>query len=276
MFATLLDPPSFAATSDERIELLRTLGGPYLTDDESEARLARSAGLQIGFAIDAPDGNVAAHDAATVHALAPEIVAVRCAALCDAAIRDEAVDGVHRRRDLLERLAASLATLRAAGASTPHRMLIPLRSGSLAPFSAGEWGGIPAESLVIDPIADPDAWRAAATWPGSRGLVLALVPPPGGGEPEGAEILLWAVGYAASLGGRGGDRVGVAASLRAEGPVSPAPIDRGVAERRVALLAELVALTGADAATRRARLDPRATSPASAERREQRAGRHGG
>lgn len=271
MFATLLDPRAFAATTDERIELLRTLGGPYLTGDEGEARAARSAGLQIGLVVDAPFGTIDPHDASTVLAVAPEIVAVRCAALCDAAIATEAAGEVTRRHDLLTRLAASLASLRAAEASTPHRMLVA-SGGPLVPFTAGEWTSIAAESLAIDPIADPDAWRAAATWPGSRGLVLALVPPPGGREPEGPEILLWAVGYAASLGGRGGDRVGVAASLRTEESAPSAPIDRDDAKRRVGALAELVALTRGDAATRRARLDRRASSPAAAGRAGRRAG----
>jgi hypothetical protein len=69
----------------------------------------------------------------------------------------------------------------------------------LAPISGAEWGALPAESLLIDPIADPDAWRAAANLPGDRGLILALVG--SAGDPiEAREVLLWGLQYAASLG----------------------------------------------------------------------------
>ena len=83
-----------------------------------------------------------------------------------------------------------------------HRALLPV-GGDLVGMSHEEWLQIPAESLVINPIRDPESWRAAATWPGDRGLILALVPAPGDEAAEPVEILLWAVRYAASLGGRG-------------------------------------------------------------------------
>jgi len=135
----------------------------------------------------------------------------------------------------------------------------------IAPISAAEWGRLPAESLLIDPIGDPDAWRAAATLPGDRGLVLGLVPPPGAtAAAEPREVLLWGLRYAASLGGRGGARVGFTErprplSLQREQTV----VDAAASERSVALLAELLRLTGANEATLRDELDPRSFSPAS-------------
>ena len=48
-----------------------------------------------------------------------------------------------------------------------HRALLPV-GGNLIGMSHEEWLQIPAESLVINPIRDPESWRAAATWPGDR------------------------------------------------------------------------------------------------------------
>ena len=137
-----------------------------------------------------------------------------------------------------------------------HRALLPV-GGNLVGMTRDQWLQIPAESLVINPIRDPESWRAAATWPGDRGLILALVPAPGDEEPEPVEILLWAVRYAASLGGRGLDRVGVAGML----PTRNARLDAEEAARRIALLERLVTLASANEETLRAELDPRAFQP---------------
>ena len=137
-----------------------------------------------------------------------------------------------------------------------HRALLPV-GGNLVGMSREEWLQIPAESLVINPIRDPESWRAAATWPGDRGLILALVPAPGDEAAEPVEILLWAVRYAASLGGRGLDRVGVAGML----PIAKGASDPAEAERRIALLERLVELSAANEETLRAELDSRAFQP---------------
>lgn len=155
--------------------------------------------------------------------------------------------GPESRKLLAERLTAL------AGG---HRALLPV-GGNLVGMTRDEWLQIPAESLVINPIRDPESWRAAATWPGDRGLILALVPAPGDEEPEPVEILLWAVRYAASLGGRGLDRVGVAGML----PTPNARVDAEEAARRIALLERLVQLSSANEETLRAELDPRAFQP---------------
>ena len=137
-----------------------------------------------------------------------------------------------------------------------HRALLPV-GGNLVGMSYEEWLQIPAESLVINPIRDPESWRAAATWPGDRGLILALVPAPGDEAAEPVEILLWAVRYAASLGGRGLDRVGVAGML----PITKGAPDPAEAEKRIALLERLVELSAANEETLRAELDSRAFQP---------------
>lgn len=145
---------------------------------------------------------------------------------------------------------------RMAALAGVHRALLPV-GGNLVGMARDEWLQIPAESLVINPIRDPESWRAAATWPGDRGLILALVPAPGDEDPEPVEILLWAVRYAASLGGRGLDRVGVAGML----PITKAAPDPAEAEKRIALLERLVELSAANEETLRAELDPRAFQP---------------
>ena len=150
-----------------------------------------------------------------------------------------------------EQLAARLMKL--AGS---HRALLPM-GDNLVGMSREQWLQLPAESLVINPIRDPESWRAAATWPGDRGLILALVPAPGDEDPEPVEILLWAVRYAASLGGRGLDRVGVAGML----PTTKAAPDPVEAEKRIALLERVVELSAANEETLRAELDPRAFQP---------------
>jgi hypothetical protein len=151
------------------------------------------------------------------------------------------------REDLAERLTALAGV---------HRALLPV-GGNLIGMSHEEWLQIPAESLVINPIRDPESWRAAATWPGDRGLILALVPAPGDEAAEPVEILLWAVRYAASLGGRGLDRVAVAGML----PIAKGAPDPAEAEKRIALLERLVELSAANEETLRAELDPRAFQP---------------
>ena len=145
---------------------------------------------------------------------------------------------------------------RMAALAGVHRALLPV-GGNLVGMARDEWLQIPAESLVINPIRDPESWRAAATWPGDRGLILALVPAPGDEDPEPVEILLWAVRYAASLGGRGLDRVGVAGML----PIAKGAPDPVEAEKRIALLERLVELSAANEETLRAELDPRAFQP---------------
>ena len=250
MFATLLEPAAFAGTFDERLALVQRLGGPYFTSDPEELRQARAAGLQAAYLVVDQNGRNLVAAVRDALAIQPEIVAIRTDRLSAAQL--------HNAKEF-EELAAALAA-----AEGVHRMIVAVDS-PIAPLSAAEWGMLPAESLAIDPIGDPDAWRAAATLPGDRGLVLGLVPSPGAtAAAETREVLLWGLRYAASLGGRGGARVGFTERPR---PLSlqreQAAIDTAASERSVALLAELLRLTGANEATLRDELDPRSFSPAS-------------
>ena len=259
MFATLVEPASFAATLDERLALVQRLGGPYFTSDPAELQRARAAGVQVAFVVVDREGVDLLDEVRLACELQPEFLAIRTGSL-SAAHQD--------RADQIIRLSAALTV-----AEGLHRMIVAL-DGAIAPLSTAEWGRLPAESLLIDPIGDPEAWRAAATLPGDRGLVLALVPSPGftaAAEPR--EVLLWGLRYAASLGSRGGARVGFTERPR---PLSlqreVVKVDRVASERSIAMLADLLRLTDSNEATLREELDPRSFSPAA----QQLGRRHGG
>ena len=246
MFATLLSPADFSPTQEGRIASVAALGGPFFTTSLEELAAARAAGLQGALVIE--DSGSPEMLAAVTAALQTEaeIIAIRTTALS----LSEA-----DRAPQIARLAAALAV-----GEGRHRMLICV-DAPLGPISGTEWGALPAESLLIDPIADPDAWRAAANLPGDRGLILALVG--SAGDPiEAREVLLWGLQYAASLGGRGGARVGFTerpAKVRGGGERAVHP-DLAAATHRA--LADLLRLTAADAETLKRDLDPRSISPA--------------
>jgi len=258
VFATLVEPAAFAATVEERLALVQRLGGPYFTSDAAELHRARTAGLQVALLVVDREGSDLLSAVSDVCAMRPELLVIRTGSL-SAAHQD--------RAERISQLSAALAA-----AEGLHRMIVAL-DGAIAPLSAAEWGSLPCESLLIDPLSDPDAWRAAATLPGDRGLVLALVPSPGAtSAAEPREVLLWGLRYASSLGGRGGARVGFTERPRPLSQQSEqAVIDASASERSVALLADLLRLTGANEATLREELDPRSFSPM-AQRLEKRRG----
>ena len=246
MFATLLSPADFSPTQEGRIASVAALGGPFFTTSLEELAAARAAGLQGALVIeDSGSPEILAAVTAALQTEA-EIIAIRTTALS----LSEA-----DRAPQIARLAAALAV-----GEGRHRMLVCV-DAPLGPISGTEWGALPAESLLIDPIADPDAWRAAANLPGDRGLILALVG--SAGDPiEAREVLLWGLQYAASLGGRGGARVGFTerpAKVRRGGERAVHP-DLAAATHRA--LADLLRLTAADAETLKRDLDPRSISPA--------------
>lgn len=106
-------------------------------------------------------------------------------------------------------------------------------------------------SLALDLIVGPDNWRLAAATPRDRGIICGAMSARADAD-ESPELLLYAVGYAASTAGRGVARVGLATS----GSMAALPWD--VAVRRMAQLGASARLAGAPAAERRAKLDPRA------------------
>jgi methionine synthase II (cobalamin-independent) len=67
---------------------------------------------------------------------------------------------------------------------------------------------LPYASYLFDLIAGPDHWRLIARAPGERGIVVGALDARAEATDEPA-LLVWALHYAASTGGRGSHRVGV-------------------------------------------------------------------
>ncbi|MBA3234828.1 MAG: hypothetical protein H0T59_02395 [Chloroflexi bacterium] len=115
----------------------------------------------------------------------------------------------------------------------------------------------PFASLAVDLIAGPDNWRLVVDVPGDRGIVCGALPAAAGSD-DGPETLLWAAGYAASTGGRGMDRVGLATSA------SLSHLSWTVAVRKLERLGEASRLGLGSVDERAAAVDPRAVSNRSA------------
>jgi methionine synthase II (cobalamin-independent) len=107
-------------------------------------------------------------------------------------------------------------------------------------------------SYAFDLIAGPDNWRLIASAPGDRGIVLGALDPRPAGD-ESPELLVWAAHYAASTGGRGTDRVGLANAPS----LGDVPWD--VALRKLRRVAEAARMAGLLSAEELGKvLDPRA------------------
>jgi len=115
----------------------------------------------------------------------------------------------------------------------------------------------PYASLAVDLIAGPDNWRLVVATPGDCGIVCGALSPAPGSE-DGPELLLWAAGYAASTGGRGPARVGLASAS------SFAHLPWEVAVRKLERLGEGARLADQPLDARMRSLDPRAVSSRSA------------
>jgi methionine synthase II (cobalamin-independent) len=110
---------------------------------------------------------------------------------------------------------------------------------------------LPYPSYAFDLIEGPDNWRLIAAAPTDRGIVCGALAARVGGD-ETPDLLVWAAHYAASTGGRGLDRVGLANA----GSLAALPWDVAVRKvRRIAEAARIAAQAPDEAA---GRLDPRA------------------
>ncbi len=115
----------------------------------------------------------------------------------------------------------------------------------------------PYASLAVDLIAGPDNWRLVVAAPGDRGIVCGALSTAADSH-DGPELLLWAVGYAASSGGRGRGRVGLATASS----LSHLPWELAV--RKLEALGEAARLVDRPFRERVKALDPRAVSSRSA------------
>ena len=101
----------------------------------------------------------------------------------------------------------------------------------------------PYASLAVDLIAGPDNWRLVVRRPGDLGIVCGVLSPSPDSN-DGPEPLLWAAAYAASTGGRGPARVGLATAS------SFADLSWDVAVRKLERLGEAGRLVDAPLGTR--------------------------
>lgn len=153
--------------------------------------------------------------------------------------------------------ARALDAWAAALEGCPLHVLLVAPGAALEPFGAPALAAAPFSSCYLDLIAHPDDWRVAARLPGERGLVLGVGDPRPGRTLEPA-VLVWAAGYAASMRGRGPDRVVLApaAGLEEMTPDGAAALLAG--------LADAAQVAGLPARARAAAVDPRLVSARSA------------
>ena len=90
----------------------------------------------------------------------------------------------------------------------------------------------PYLSYLFDLVAGPQNWRLIAAAPAERGIVCGIADA-GSPDPDDPGLVAWAGRYAASMRGRGGDRVGLSTSASLEWlrPASGAGEGRGTRRR---------------------------------------------
>jgi methionine synthase II (cobalamin-independent) len=89
-----------------------------------------------------------------------------------------------------------------------HLSLV-VTGGNADTAGAATFFDLPYASYAFDLIAGPDNWRLIAQAPGDRGIVCGALDPQDAAS-DAPEVLVWAAHYAASTGGRGIVRVGLA------------------------------------------------------------------
>ncbi|MFI5225803.1 MAG: hypothetical protein ACHQ3P_03920 [Candidatus Limnocylindrales bacterium] len=136
------------------------------------------------------------------------------------------------------------------GAGGVHRTLA-IRGGDADTAGAETILDAPYQSFLFDLCAGPDNWRLAVKVPGDRGVIVGAADAQVTRVDE-LEVLAFAIGYAASTGGRGHDRVGLATS----GDMAELSWDAALAKIR--RIGEAAALYDAPAGTLAQAMDPRA------------------
>ena len=147
--------------------------------------------------------------------------------------------------------AAAHAALLDGVADRIHASLA-VTGGDAVGLGAGALFAAPYRSHLFDLVDGPDSWRLVAVAPRERGIVAGVGDATGRGRSR-LEDVVWAAGYAASTGGRGPDRVGLAPSA------GLADLEPAQARAVIALVGEAAALQASGGAEVLDRLDPRAT-----------------
>ncbi|HET7029394.1 MAG TPA: hypothetical protein VFI34_02700 [Candidatus Limnocylindrales bacterium] len=283
MFSTLLGPLPPADPAS---------GGVPLDPTIANVRALEDIGLELITGGGSPLGPATPSDAV--------VAAWRAAAGLTALPVKQSVLGPYRggSREAAETLAASIAALADAGCPIvevvepnlapivasdaerarfvdAHRWLfaalgttspgihcsLAVGGGNLDAAGAATFFDLPYPSYAFDLIEGPDNWRLIAAAPGDRGIVCGAISATAGAD-ETRELLVWAAQYAASTGGRGIDRVGLANA----GSLAGLPREVALRKlRRVAEASRIIATSSPDELARQ--LDPRAVSRGRGRRR---------
>lgn len=142
------------------------------------------------------------------------------------------------------------------GVSGTH-LSLAITGGSADALGVDTVLAAPYGSLAVDLIHGPDNWRLVTGVPGGVGIICGALSAARNSDDR-PEVLLWAADYAASTGGRGSSRVGLATAS------SLAALPWAVAVRKMATLGETARLADLPPSERRLRLDPRAVDIRSA------------
>ena len=143
-----------------------------------------------------------------------------------------------------------------SGLSAGH-LSLALSGGNADTAGPGTFIDAPYASYAIDLINGPDNWRLVTAIPGDRGIICGALDARADSE-DSVELLVWATRYAASTGGRGLERVGLA--------VVPG-LDREdwrIVEKKLGILGRAVAMASLEGNALAAAMDPRAVDSRSA------------
>jgi methionine synthase II (cobalamin-independent) len=149
----------------------------------------------------------------------------------------------------------------ALGTTAPVHCSLTAGGGNLDVAGAATFFDLPYASYAFDLIAGPDNWRLIAAAPGDRGIICGALSARADGD-ETRELLVWAAHYAASTGGRGLDRVGLANAG------SLAGLPREIAVRKLRRVAEATRIAATESpADMASLLDSRVFGPGGRRRR---------
>jgi methionine synthase II (cobalamin-independent) len=232
---------------------LRT-GRPSVAAWEATARFTSLAVKQavIGpytAARGAGAGHEAAMDRATeLNRLLRDLAAAGCPLL---EVHEPA--GIHVGPDDVQRALFREAHLRLLDGIGDTHVSLVLTGGNADAAGIDTLLAAPYRSLAVDLIAGPDNWRLVVAAPREIGIVCGALSPKAESY-DGPETLLWATGYAASTGGRGRDRVGLATAS------SLAALPWDIAVAKLERLGSAARLADAPTDERVEGMDPRAVS----------------
>ena len=160
--------------------------------------------------------------------------------------------------DALERSLAADAWRRLAAAAPDLHLTLAIVGGAAEGAGPGLLFDAPFRSYFFDLCAGPDNWRLVSQAPRDRGII-AGVADARVARLDSKEILVWGARYAAALGGRGLDRVGIAPSAGLGG------LTHAQARAKIRSVGEAARLAGLeDAEELRRSVDPRAVDSRSA------------